>query len=110
MEFSGRIDKKFCCDQCRNTFNNKQNQDTNNFTRQINRILTTNRRILRELFDRNEKKLSKEKLLKAGFNPDYMTNIYTTSTGNIYYFCYDIGYIITDNEKYTIVERGDYVN
>ena len=29
----GRADKKFCSDQCRNTYNNKLNSDSNNFVR-----------------------------------------------------------------------------
>jgi hypothetical protein len=109
-EFNGRVDKKFCCDQCRNTYNNRLNQDSNNFSRQINRILKTNRRILFDFYDANTRKTSKEKLLSAGFNFDYMTNIYKTKTGKIYYFCYDLGYISNDDIYFSIVERKEYVD
>ena len=29
----GRIDKKFCCDACRNSFNNRVNKDSKNLIR-----------------------------------------------------------------------------
>ena len=48
-KISGRSDKKFCSDYCRNAFNNDQNRDVNNYVRNINNILRKNRRILAEL-------------------------------------------------------------
>ncbi len=109
-QFDGRVDKKFCCDQCRNTFNNKLHQDTNNFTRQINRILKNNRRILSEFYENNNRKIRKEKLQSSGFNFDYLTNIFKTKNGKIYYFCYDLAYIILDDNWISIVERKEYVD
>jgi hypothetical protein len=40
----GRVDKKFCGDACRNSWNNKQNADANNFVRNINNSLRKNRK------------------------------------------------------------------
>lgn len=108
--FEGRIDKKFCCDQCRNTFNNRQNKDANNFCRNVNRILRNNRRVLEEFMIRSKSKTSKDKLIQAGFNFDYMTNIYKTKTGKVYYFCYDYGYFESENRNITIVVRKEYVD
>ena len=51
----GRRDQKFCCDYCRNTYNNRQNEDANAVVRKINSILRKNRRILSKL-NPNEKK------------------------------------------------------
>ena len=34
----GRVDKKFCSDQCRNTYNNRLNSDASNTVRNINNI------------------------------------------------------------------------
>jgi hypothetical protein len=42
----GRIDKRFCSDQCRNTFNNRLNGHATNYIRNVNRALRMNRRIL----------------------------------------------------------------
>lgn len=109
-EFDGRIDKKFCCDQCRNTYNNTLNQDVINFSRQINRVLRTNRRVLSDLYQKNIRKVHKDKLISGGFNFDYMTNVYRTKNGKVYYFCYDLGYINSEDDFYTIVERKEYVD
>ncbi|MEY3426399.1 MAG: hypothetical protein RL679_1757, partial [Bacteroidota bacterium] len=46
---SGRKDQKFCGDHCRNTFNNRQNEDATNYVRRVNNILRKNRRILATL-------------------------------------------------------------
>ncbi len=109
-QFDGRVDKKFCCDQCRNTFNNRQNQDAVNYSRNINRVLKTNRRILSEFFEKNLYKVNRDKLIAAGFNFDYMTNIFRTKTGKVYYFCYDLGYLIHDDGNCNIVEKKEYVD
>ncbi|MDR2009094.1 MAG: hypothetical protein LBQ22_01260 [Bacteroidales bacterium] len=109
-EFDGRIDKKFCCDQCRNTYNSRLNQDNTNFSRQVNKILKSNRRILFEIYQKNTRKVHKDKLVSAGFNFDYLTNIYKTKTGKIYFFCYDMGYINHEDDYHTIVERKEYVD
>ena len=46
QKLSGRRDQKFCSDYCRNTFNNRLNEDSTNYMRRINNILRRNRRIL----------------------------------------------------------------
>ncbi|NLA24872.1 MAG: hypothetical protein GX879_07895 [Bacteroidales bacterium] len=109
-EIFGRVDKKFCGDQCRNTYNNRLNQDNTNLIRNVNRILKKNRRILEMLNTKGTTKVHKQKLIDEGFNFDYLTNIYTTKTGNTYYFCYNLGYICIDENFYTIVEKQEYVN
>jgi len=106
----GRVDKKFCSDQCRNTFNNRLNQDHTNLIRNINRILKKNRRVLESVNTKGKTRVSRQKLVDEGFNFDYHTNVFTTKTGNTYFFCYDQGYIQVDNDYYTIVTRQDYVN
>lgn len=106
----GRIDKKFCSDQCRNTYNNRLNRDDINLARRINRILRKNRRILSDINIKGKTRVSKRKLLDLGFSFDYHTNIYETKNGKRYFFCYDQGILALDSEYYTIVERKEYVN
>ena len=45
----GRVDKKFCDDQCRNNYNYHQYADANNLMRRINHTLKKNRNILESL-------------------------------------------------------------
>ena len=88
----GRKDQKFCCDYCRNTYNNKLNEDANKAVRNINRILRKNRRILSQLNPDGKTSTSDTALRRLGFNFHYFTNVYTTKKGLQYVFCYDMGY------------------
>ena len=101
----GRIDKKFCSDYCRNAFNNNLNKDSRNLMRNINNRLRKNYRILEELNPRDKTRSSKTKMLSKGFNFEYFTNIYTTKTGNVYYFIYDQGYLPLEGGDYALVRR-----
>ena len=106
-ELKGRSDKKFCNDQCRSNFNNRQQSESTAFMRQVNSILKRNRRILEELNPDGKTRLSRKKLLAKGFNFEYFTNIYTTQTGKSYYFCYESGYLHLENEDVLLVRREE---
>ena len=105
----GRIDKKFCDDQCRTIFNNRLNHDSTTFLKNINSILKRNRKILHELLSTSSEgkiKVYEKKLSDKGFNFNYHTYIYKTKTGNMYNFCYEYGYLKLENEFYMIVKRS----
>lgn len=101
----GREDKKFCSDGCRNAYNNKMNKDTTNYMRNINNKLRKNYRILSELNVEGKTKATKAKLLSKGFDFDYMTSILNTKTGNVYYFTYNQGFMVLDNDFYMLVKK-----
>lgn len=105
----GRDDKRFCCDQCRSAWHNRQNSDATAFIRNINNTLRKNRRILAELNVSGKARVRKEDLLDRGFKFSYYTNIYVTKGGNTYFFCYDQGYLPLENGFYTLVVRQAYV-
>jgi hypothetical protein len=102
-EFSGRIDKKFCSDMCRNAYNNKLNSENTNLVRQINGILRKNRRILEQLNKDGKTKVHKKKLADKGFDFGYFTSTYITQKGAVYNFCYEQGYLALDNDFYFLV-------
>src|SRR5215210_5414993 len=91
----GRVDKKFCDDFCRNSYNNKLNSDSNSYVRNLNNILRRNRRILEEMIPATDEmaKTTRQRLLGKGFNLKYMTHTYTNKKGNTYCFCYEYGYL-----------------
>lgn len=101
----GREDKKFCCDGCRNSYNNKINKDSNNYMRNINNKLRKNYRILSGLNVEGKSKTTKSKLLSKGYDFEFMTNILHTKSGNTYYFVYDQGYMVLDNDFYMLVKK-----
>lgn len=101
----GRVDKKFCSDQCRNTFNNKSKGYSTSYVRKVNSILRKNRLIMESLNPNGKTKVHKNKLTTKGYDFNYHTNLYTTKTGNVYYFCYEHGYLELDNDFYALVTR-----
>ncbi|NBC83362.1 MAG: DUF2116 family Zn-ribbon domain-containing protein [Bacteroidetes bacterium] len=107
--FVGRIDKKFCSDQCRNTYNNFLKKDEVNYVRRINHILRKNRRILAELNPDGKITIARHKLTDKGFNFNYFTNVYTTKAGKNYFFCYDHGYLPLENNHIALVIKQEYV-
>ncbi len=106
---SGRKDQKFCSDYCRNTFNNRLNEDATKYMRRINNILRKNRRILIKLNPEGKKTVDGITLAEEGFNFHYYTNVYKTKTGSQYFFCYEQGYLKLDSDKYMLVQKQDYV-
>ena len=106
---TGRTDKKFCNDYCRNEYNNAQKADSTNLMRNINAALAKNRRIMQSLFAEGEEvhKTALDKLVLKGFNFKYFTHTYTNKKGNIYFFCYDTGYLPLENDWYLLVKRKD---
>jgi hypothetical protein len=107
--FKGRSDKKFCSDQCRTTYYNRENSDSTNYMRNVNRILRKNRKILADLNPSGKTTIQKIKLQEQGFNFNFFTNVYRTKTEKTYYFCYEQGYLVHGDNTVTIVVRQDYV-
>jgi len=101
----GRSDKKFCCDYCRNAYNNKVNKESKNLIRNTNNRLRKNYKILSELNSKGKTKITRGKLLDRYFDFQLFTSIYTTKTGNVYYYVYDQGYLKLENEYYLLIKR-----
>lgn len=109
-EFIGRSDKKFCSDQCRNTFNNKVKRNHEKLIIDINKILRKNRIILKQFNPEGKTTIRKEYLSKLGFNFRYYTHTYKSKGGNIYKFCYEYGYFEIDTEKVLIINWQPYMS
>ncbi|WP_196885680.1 hypothetical protein [Aureivirga sp. CE67] len=103
--FVGRIDKKYCSDYCRNSYNNRLDIEGKKIIRNINNRLRKNYKILSELNVSGKTKVSKHKLISKGFDFDYLTSIYTTKKGTVYHFCYDQGYLALENDLFVLIKR-----
>ena len=101
----GRIDKKFCSDYCRNSFNNRINKDNKNLIRNINNRLRRNNKLLSDLNLTGKTKVTRTKLLDGNFDFNYVTSVYTTKTGNTYFYVYDQGYLPLDNDYYLLIKN-----
>jgi hypothetical protein len=101
----GRIDKKYCSDYCRNSYNNKINKSAKNLIRNTNNRLRKNYKVLTELNKTGKTKVTRSKLIGHNFDFNFFTSIYTTKTNNVYYYIYDQGYLELDNEIYLLIKR-----
>tara|TARA_R110002073_G_scaffold279026_1_gene443195 strand:- start:484489 stop:484839 length:351 start_codon:yes stop_codon:yes gene_type:complete len=101
----GRIDKKFCSDYCRNSYNNKVNKESKNLIRNTNNRLRRNYKTLTQLNESGKTKVTRATLLNNNFDFNYFTSIYTTKTGNTYFYVYDQGYLPLEKEYYLLIKR-----
>ena len=100
----GRIDKKFCSDDCRVRYHNELNREVNSVANTINRILLKNRKILAYFCNRGKTTLPLLSVVAKGFNLNYFTHTYQIGKDNLYRFVYEHGYRIHD-DTITIIER-----
>lgn len=105
-EIVGRSDKRFCSDQCRSAYNNRINNESQQYVRNVNNILKKNRRILQQLNPEGKAKVNKERLLDLGFHFEFITERYTTRKGSTYFFCYEQGYLPMDNNWFVLVKKN----
>lgn len=108
---SGRVDKKFCSDQCRARAGNQRKLEDQGeqLMRQVNLTLRQNRHILHRASPVGKTTLRRETLQQAGFDFYHFTHLYRTKSGSTYHFCYDYGYLLLDEEKVLIVNWQPYM-
>lgn len=106
---TGRTDKKFCGDYCRNQYNYEQNRQNTNLIRKINGRLKRNYTIMADFNTHGKARIRKTDMIDRGFNFNYFTNEYVTRSGRKYRFVYSQGYLVDDDEWVTLVMKQDYV-
>ena len=100
---SGRTDKVFCDDRCRNNYYYKVNNEQRDYIRIVNKILLKNRGILKAVNPSGRTSVSKQYLEKLGFDFKHITGTHTTKKGRLYYLVYDQAYSIDDNDRVILV-------
>ena len=103
----GRADKKFCDDQCRSSYNRRLKADEFSFVNLVNQILKKNRRILKGQNLSTKNNVKREDLLIKGFDFNYYTYCFKASQGENYFFCYEYGYAIQENQELLLVKREE---
>jgi hypothetical protein len=104
----GRIDKIYCNNYCKSSYHyikNKSKEPTNYI--KIDNQLKLNRRLLSHFNQAGKSTIRKEKLIAAGFNPKFFTHYWKNTRGQVYLFCYDVGYLeLQENgkAKYILVD------
>jgi predicted nucleic acid-binding Zn ribbon protein len=106
----GRTDKKFCSDQCRNNYNNRQNRDSNNFVRNVHGLLRKNRRILADLYVEGKLKVHKDALFALGYNFSFFTHVIESSGGHKYHYCFEFGYRDAGDDFIELKQNSQYLD
>lgn len=103
----GRLDKKFCSDQCRNAYNNQKNQKDGAYMRYVNGILRKNRKLLEKHAPTGKGKTTFDVLKKEGYDFNYFTNTLITKAGKTYIFCYEFGYLTLTDGWLAVVKKNN---
>jgi predicted nucleic acid-binding Zn ribbon protein len=93
----GRVDKKFCSDQCRSGFNNSIKANNRDYIRRVNYILKKNLRILTQLQSEGYTQIPADSLRFKGFDFNYFTS-YQPSPEGVNFYCYDQGIVRDENQ------------
>ena len=67
--------------------------------------LRKNFKILSELNAKGKTKVVRNTLNSHNFDFSLFTSIYTTKTGNVYYYVYNQGYLELDNDYFLLIKK-----
>lgn len=112
-KITGRLDKKYCDDYCRNVFNNQTKRADEKQIQKVNSIIRKNRRILKTLCPIGKATVRKEVLDAMGYDYRHFSGVYRSPAPahQAYFICYDYAFspIHQKNiEKALIVQKQDY--
>ena len=110
---TGRLDKKYCNDYCRNSYNNQIKRASDQQIQKVNSLIRKNRRILKTLCPAGKARVSKELLDSMGYNYRFFSGIYWSPAPNklVYFICYDYAFSPLNEEGKNIaliVCKEDY--
>lgn len=79
------------------------------FLKTIPKIILNNYQILKRLRNKKLTKVKRTQLEQLKFNFKYITSTYITKAGDIYYFCFDLGYLHIQNDWVLLVEQESQI-
>jgi len=110
----GRVDKKFCDSYCRATYHAKKIHDNEpTFFKTVDRQLKRNRKLLMHFNRSGKSTIRKEKLIQAGFNPNYFTHYWKNNNNQVYLFCYEYGFLRKTEhgiKKYLLIKWQSFMS
>ena len=88
----GRIDKKFCCDSCRNDYHNALRRQSDKELRPLVNILKRNQKILENQLHSGIRTIPENVLRLKNFDFTHFTSVRWRPFRHTIYYIYDIGY------------------
>jgi len=110
---SGRPDKKYCDHHCKSAFQYQTRKEEDAFFFKVDRILKTNRKILKKYNSKGKTILRQSTLIDKGFQPNYFTHYWRNSKGDPYIFCYDFGFRAIQQkgiDKFLLIQWQEYMS
>lgn len=99
----GRSDRKFCCEVCKNRYNNSRRYVHSAYKEKINRELEKNYSILVSLVKMGIDQVPLGEAQSMGFNTHLVTAVTRTGRRPVFnYFCYDISFKISESRIFNI--------
>ncbi len=97
----GRTDRKFCCDKCKNSYNNRKTRVSRNFKLKVRNAIEKNYEILESLVKSELSSISLSEIAMMGFKVDFVTSYHKVGSHHEYW-CYDIRYYLSDSRLFEI--------
>lgn len=97
----GRKDKKFCCEQCKNRFNNRKIRNLRNMKLRIWNTLQKNHDILEGLIKIDVDSINIADIAAMGFNIEYSTSYHKIGKHKEFR-CFDIVYFLSETKIFGI--------
>ena len=94
-ELHGRPDKKFCCEQCKDKWNNNRRSEERKLRGATLRALECNYAILRNLIESGGTVWDLGMLVAIGFQPDCFTRLVSNKKGYLICECFGIRYHVS---------------
>lgn len=107
ISITGRSDKIFCCDACRNAYNNTAGRLTKIEIDSVNKKLMKNLKILKNLSNCGKRRVSGEELSSLGFDFRYVTSFKKRDDGRVVMHCYNYSYINSSNGSVYIRKKNN---
>jgi len=112
-KLNGRIDKIYCDEHCKSAYNYQKSKNNEaSFFSKVDGQLRLNRRLLK-LYNRAGKStVRSENLLNEGFNPKFFTHYWKNKKGDVYFFCFEFGFLErkeNGRSKFVLVHWQSYM-
>lgn len=93
----GRVDKKFCCEECKNTYHNMKRKERRFIKLRIQNALNKNYSILEKLIAKGISNIDLYDLKLLGYNLEYMTSS-RKIRNHTEVWCYEIRFTMTETQ------------
>lgn len=104
IAYGSRADKKFCCNSCKNRYNNKKTRDSKRRRMKIINSIDKNYSILEKLIRTGIREIGVMELKGLGFDLDRVTSYRKIRRCDVF-CCYDISFSVVMDRVVSIKKR-----